>query len=158
MKNILFTFFALLPFSVLAGDLPDPVLTPGAVNPNVTQANIHQTICVDGWTKTIRPPVSYTNKLKIQQMAAMHLPGKPSDYEEDHLISLEIGGNPTDPKNLWPQSWTGLWNAHKKDVVETELKRLVCSGKMTLADAQHVIATNWITEYTLITKPAKPTK
>jgi len=26
----------------------------------------------------------------------------PSHYEEDHLISLELGGNPRDPKNLWP--------------------------------------------------------
>ena len=28
-----------------------------------------------------------------------------SDYQEDHLISLELGGNPTDPRNLWPEPY-----------------------------------------------------
>ncbi len=76
--------------------LPDPVCTPGSVNPNVTQANIHQTICVKGWTATVRPSVSYTNGLKQQQMNAYGLTGNLSSFEEDHLIPLEIGGNPTD--------------------------------------------------------------
>jgi hypothetical protein len=43
---------------------PDPETTPGVINPEVTQANIQQTICVKGWTTTIRPPASYTNSLK----------------------------------------------------------------------------------------------
>lgn len=113
--------------TIFADTLPDAVVTPGATNPNVTQENIDQTICVSGWTKTIRPSVSYTNKLKRQQMAAANLPGDPRDYEEDHLISLQLGGHPTDPKNLWPERWTGEWAARKKDVVETRLKRLVCA-------------------------------
>src|SRR3989442_11910403 len=43
-----------------------------------------QTICVPGWTKTVRPPVTYTDSLKRKQMTERHLPGKPADYEEDH--------------------------------------------------------------------------
>ena len=39
----------------------DAVRTPGVLNPDVTQANIDSTICVHGWTRTIRPPTSYTN-------------------------------------------------------------------------------------------------
>src|SRR5277367_38835 len=77
--------------------LPNPTLEPGAINPDVTQANINRTICVRGWTKTVRPPTSYTNALKLQQMKEYHLAGTASDYQEDHLISLEMGGNPTDP-------------------------------------------------------------
>src|ERR1035437_2160395 len=69
--------------------LPDPSCTPGAIDQKVTQDNIKQTICVKGYTKTVRPPVSYTNKLKIQQIAAYgYLDKNPRDYEEDHLISL----------------------------------------------------------------------
>ena len=35
---------------------PDPKLTPGLVNPDITQANIAQTICNPQWsTKTIGP-------------------------------------------------------------------------------------------------------
>lgn len=122
-------------------------LVHGAINPNVTQANIASTVCVSGWTKTIRPPASYTNKLKLQQMQRFGLTGNPHDYEEDHLISLEIGGNPTDPNNLWPQPWNGPHGAHRKDVLETKLKRLVCAGTITLAQAQHDIATDWVAAY-----------
>ena len=68
-----------------------------------------------------------------------------SKYEEDHLISLQLGGNPSDPKNLWPQPYAGN-GARKKDVVETALKRLVCSNKMKLADAQKAIL-NWPDAY-----------
>jgi hypothetical protein len=46
---------------------PDPTLTPGAINPDITQATIAATICNPRWsTKTIRPPASYTNTLKKQ--------------------------------------------------------------------------------------------
>ena len=148
MKQLLI-IAALIGTTAFAGDLPDPKITPGAINPEVTQENIDRTICVSGWTKTIRPSVSYTNKLKKQQMAAMGLTGAPNLYEEDHLISLELGGNPTDPKNLWPEAWGDMnsWGAHKKDVIETRLKRMVCTGKITLAEAQHAIATDWIAAY-----------
>ena len=44
----------------------DPVRTPGVLNPNVTQATIGSTICVPGWTRTVRPPVEYTNALKAK--------------------------------------------------------------------------------------------
>lgn len=125
-------------------------ITPpkGAINPNVTQANINQTICVTGWTKTIRPPVGYTNKLKAKQLQdPAYTDENPRDYEEDHLISLEIGGSPDSLNNLWPQPYAGDWGARKKDVVETRLKHLVCSGKVTLKDAQTAISTDWVAAY-----------
>lgn len=137
-------FLILSTLTTYPGDVPT---VPGAINPAVTQANIHQTVCVSGWTKTIRPPASYTNRLKFKQMAALGIAGKPSDYEEDHLVSLEIGGNPTSPDNLWPEPWVGKYGAHAKDRLENALKRDVCSGKMTLAEAQHEIATDWIGTY-----------
>lgn len=120
---------------------------PGMTNPDVTQANIDTTICVPGWTKTIRPPASYTDKLKRQQMAARHLTADPSAFEEDHLVSLEIGGNPTSPANLWPQPWNGPYGAHRKDRLENRLKSLVCAHRLKLIDAQHAIATDWVGAY-----------
>lgn len=123
-----------------AGVLPDHHCTPGALNPAVTQANIAQTICVRGWTKTVRPPASYTTKLKVQQMPLYGYSGSPRDYEEDHLISLELGGNPTDPKNLWPEPWP---DARKKDLRENALHQLVCMHALSLRAAQHIIATDW---------------
>ena len=113
--------------------LADPMRTPGVLNPNVTQANIRSTICRDGWTATIRPPVSYTNALKRRQMRQYGETGSMSDYQEDHLISLELGGNPTDPRNLWPEPYP---RASHVDQIENELNAEVCSGRLTLAEAQ----------------------
>src|SRR5919204_2531027 len=89
--------------SVLAAGRASWILTPGVRNPDVTQATISQTICRHGWTATIRPPSSYTDQLKVEQMEDYARTGSPSDYQEDHLISLELGGHPTDPRNLWPE-------------------------------------------------------
>jgi hypothetical protein len=113
--------------------LADPVRTPGVLNPDVTQANIRSTICRHGWTATIRPPVSYTNALKRRQMRQYGETGSMSDYQEDHLISLELGGNPTDPRNLWPEPYP---RAAEMDKIENELNSEICGGKLTLAQAQ----------------------
>jgi hypothetical protein len=113
--------------------LADPLRTPGVLNPAVTQANIRSTICRHGWTATIRPSVEYTNDLKRRQMRQYGETGSLSDYQEDHLISLELGGNPTDPRNLWPEPYP---RASDVDRIENDLNSQVCSGQLTLAQAQ----------------------
>jgi hypothetical protein len=123
--------------------LPNSSLTPGTTDPRVTQANIHQTICVSGYTATVRPPESITAPEKRASMAAYGDTGPPSAYEYDHLISLEIGGAPNDLRNLWPEP--GRYNP--KDGLENYLHRQVCSGAISLATAQHEIATNWVAAY-----------
>ena len=131
--------------------LPNPNRTPGATNPAVTQANIQSMICVSGWTSTIRPDSSYTTSLKVGQLASGYAyQGDMSvgDYEEDHLISLELGGAPSDPANLWPEPYNVTNGARTKDIVENTLHDLVCAGRITLVAAQHAIVANWWTAYT----------
>jgi hypothetical protein len=111
----------------------DSVRTPGVLNPDVTQANIASTICIRGWTKTIRPPTSYTNELKVKQMREYGVGGSRTDYQEDHLISLELGGHPTDPRNLWPEPYP---RASEVDSIENDLNAQVCSGELSLEEAQ----------------------
>jgi hypothetical protein len=108
---------------------PDPVRTPGAANPEINQENIQDNLCNPQWsTKQIRPPSGYTSKLKKKQLGeysdSVHQAGTElinpkkgkvditlcvshSDnmacYEEDHLISLENRGDPTNPRNLFPE-------------------------------------------------------
>jgi hypothetical protein len=136
---------------------------PGVVNPDITQANIDQTICNPQWsTDSIRPPRSYTNHLKQQQLAAAHATDKaPGHYEEDHIVSLELGGHPRDPRNLWPERWgtpghpltsRGPFPAHlvgakAKNTTENALHREVCHGTLTLREAQFIIATDWFKYY-----------
>jgi hypothetical protein len=107
--------------------------TPGVLNPAVTQATIASTICRRGWTRTIRPPVDYTNALKQRQLRLYGLRGPPSGYQEDHLISLELGGSPADPRNLWPEPYP---RASAVDQIENDLNHRVCAGSLTLDEAQ----------------------
>jgi hypothetical protein len=66
-------------------------------------------------------------------MRAYGLGGSMSDYQEDHLISLELGGHPTDPRNLWPEPYP---RATVVDGIENDLNAQVCAGTLSLADAQ----------------------
>ena len=130
--------------------LPDPRRTPGATNPAVNQSDIGSTICVTGWTATVRPSSTYTTDLKVKQLASGYAyrgDTATADYEEDHLISLEIGGSPTSVLNLWPEPYNTPDGARVKDVVENKLHDLVCTGSITLATAQHAIASNWWSAY-----------
>jgi hypothetical protein len=110
-----------------------PALTPGALNPDVTPATIRQTICSRGWTATVRPPTSFTSALKLVQMRQYGFTGGPSDYQEDHFISLELGGAPNDPKNLWPERRP---RADRVDTIENDLNAQVCSREISLAEGQ----------------------
>lgn len=131
--------------AAIAGDLPDKRMTPGAINPDVTQANIQQTICVRGYTKTIRPPAYFTNRLKKQQIRAYgYADTNPRDYEEDHDVALSIGGAPYDPRNLWPEPRNSEWGAARKDQLEFVLYKMVCANELSLAEAQYAMASNWI--------------
>jgi hypothetical protein len=115
------------------GVLASPTRTPGVINPAVTQTTIRATICRRGWTGTVRPPTSYTSALKVRQMLEYGEAGAPAAYQEDHLISLELGGDPTDPRNLWPEPYP---RASHVDRIENELNAQVCGGGLSLGDAQ----------------------
>jgi hypothetical protein len=129
------------------GALPDRHCTPGALNPAVTQATIDKTICVPGWTATIRPSESVTEPEKFASMARYGVTN-PRLYEYDHLISLELGGAPNNTRNLWPEphhvTFAGKSvGSYVKDGVENRLKDEVCDGALTLARAQTIIRTDW---------------
>lgn len=124
--------------------LPDRHCTPGVTWSRVTQGNIRSTICKRGWTATVRPPESYTEALKRIQLPLYgdYAGTKLSNYEEDHLIPLELGGSPTSARNLWPEAHP---SSYAKDGVESALNHAVCDGRVRLASAQRAIAINWKT-------------
>jgi hypothetical protein len=138
------------------GALPDPACTPGALNPAVTPATLRQTICVEGWTRTVRPPVSYTGELKRTLMDAYRIETKASSCELDHLIPLELGGAPADVKNLWPEAHTPRPGSYDKDGFEDFLRQQVCAGQLELADAQQKIADDWLSHWIDFGSPASP--
>jgi hypothetical protein len=80
-------------------------------------------------------------------MRAYGLPGRASEYEEDHLIALPIGGAPTDPTNLWPEPRRGFCNAGEKDQLERLAARMACARRIPLGRLQHEVATDCIALY-----------
>lgn len=136
--------------------LPDPHCTPGAISPAVTQANLTATICANGgYTGGVRPSSYVTGKEKLANAASYGYTGSRTDAEYDHLISLELGGDPNDPRNLWveppsPGHKPGAGPNNPKDVVETQLHTAVCNGTITLQQAQQAIATDWFTAITTL--------
>ncbi|MEU9077871.1 hypothetical protein [Kitasatospora sp. NPDC048538] len=131
--------------------LPDPNCTPGAISPAVNQGNLNDTICkTGGYTSTIRPPSNITGKEKAENAKSYGYSGPMGDAEYDHLISLQLGGDPNDPRNLWvqppsPDHVPGKGPNNPKDSVETHLHTAICKGQTTLAAAQQAIATDWTT-------------
>lgn len=121
-------------------DLPDPRLTPGDV---LTRSK--NEICRPGYARSVRDvPQAVKNQVYRLYGISSHAPG---EYEVDHLISLQLGGS-NSVKNLWPQSYkTQPYNAHVKDRLENKLHDLMCSGQISVQEAQQAIAQNWIEAY-----------
>lgn len=118
---------------------PNPALTPGAIFADITRDQV----CVRGYSASVR---AVSDATRDEVFAEYGLTNATSaDYQVDHLISLELGGS-NDITNLWPQplndpSGNG---AEEKDQVENDLHSLVCSGEVSLTDAQHAIV-HWDT-------------
>ena len=103
----------------VAGVSPDPECSPGAVL--TTNSKI---VCVVGYTKKVRAVTTTTMKKVFKEY---DLPWSTrSNYEVDHIISLELGGS-NDISNLFPESYTISNGARVKDTFENYLHSQVLS-------------------------------
>ncbi len=93
-------------------------------------------------------PESEKNDVYAEYGISSHSTGQ---YEVDHLISLELGGS-NDIANLWPEAANPRPGFHEKDQVENYLHDQVCSGKLSLQQAQQEIATDWQSVYAQMPK------
>ena len=124
--------------------LQDSACTPGDVMETDTSK-----ICQKGYAGGVRNvPESEKNQVYAEYNITSRTSGQ---YEVDHLVSLELGGS-NDISNLWPELASPKPGFHEKDRVENYLHDQVCSGKMTLQDAQIQIATNWLAVYNQMQK------
>ncbi len=122
------------------GPLQDTACTPGAIFPNVTKDDV----CQPGYARSVRNvPTSEKNQVYAEYGITHHSTGQ---YEVDHLVSLELGGS-NDIAKLWPEAASPKPGFHEKDKVENYLHAQVCSGAMSLKEAQIKIATNWLDVY-----------
>ncbi len=122
---------------------PDPSLTPGDLLPGVTGAQT----CVSGYAKSVRSVTSDEKAAVYGRYGTTDVPGMD---EVDHFIPLTLGGSNA-LTNLWPESYSPpdapSLGAHEKDLVENYLHTEVCNGRMTLAQAQEAIRTDWVAVY-----------
>ncbi len=122
------------------GGLPDSACTPGAIFTSATRDQI----CQAGYARSVRNvPTSEKDQVYAEYGIYHHTPG---EYEVDHLVSLELGGS-NDIANLWPEAASPKPGFHEKDIVENYLHDQVCSGAISLKQAQIEIATNWLNVY-----------
>ncbi len=130
---------------VAHGGLPDSACTPGGIFANATA----QEICTPGHASSVRNvPSSEKDQVYAEYGIYSHSSGQ---YEVDHLVPLELGGS-NDIANLWPESASPTPGFHQKDEVENYLHDQVCSGGMSLKDAQKQIASSWLTVYNRMPK------
>ena len=125
------------------GNLPMEVLSAD-IRPETSDQNLFVANC----TASIRPATSYTNgvKLKLLREAGADA-ANASKYDLDHIVPLAVGGHPRNLKNLMLQPWDGDDGAKKKDRLEKQLQRLVCSKQLGLRDAQAAIYSDWKAAY-----------
>lgn len=120
-----------------------PACTPGDVE--TTDIKV---VC----GQSTRERRSVPESVRHERFAAYGVPWEDrGQYELDHYVSLEIGGSNA-AENLWPETLT---DAKRKDVVENSLHRLVCSGSMTVEEAQRRIAADWTTAVPGLEQSAK---
>jgi len=126
------------PVNDLAISTPNTALTPGA-----TILLGRSAVCSQANVKNKDVPASIQRMVFEEYGLAK---ARARAYEVDYLVTPALGGS-DDIRNLWPHSYSSLWNARVKDALEDRLRDMVCDGRLELADAQREIAGNWIEAY-----------
>lgn len=125
---------------IVQGALPDKDCTPGAIISNVTKDQV----CTPGYAKSVRNvPEKEKEEVFTEYNITSHVEG---EYEVDHLISLELGGD-NSISNLWPEAAEPKPGFHEKDILENQLHKKVCDGQISLEQAQMEISTDWLKVY-----------
>lgn len=131
-----------------SGALPDAACTPGAVFEGATA----EQVCTPGYSRRVRD-VTVQEKRQVYAEYGLNYPQARGAYEADHLVSLELGGS-NDIANLWPEPAAPTPGFHDKDGYEDYLHQQVCSGKLSLSEAQRRIATDWLAGWIAAGRPA----
>jgi hypothetical protein len=127
---------AALLVALFAWTLPAPS-TPGAI-----VSSDPATVCVPGYSRTVRPPYDYAwRKFRVSVFRAYGIPHEQwHDYTID-LVPLALGGAPEDLRNVWPEPKD---EAKRKDEVEDALVAAVCyRHTLSLQAARAAIARDW---------------
>lgn len=111
------------------------------VSPYVTPQNVQSTICVSGYSHSVRPPAQVTNAIKKQLLDEAGIPRERiHDFVLDHIIPISSGGAPDDPRNLKLEDRE---ESFLKDRAENRSHDLICTGRLGLREAQATMWRDW---------------
>jgi len=139
-------FIFLITFTIISSsssaeeyiNVPNPNITPG----EVITTNKHL-VCMKGFSKMIRR-TTYEMKRKTYQAYEIR---NTKANKIDHLVPLSLGGADS-MKNIWPTDFnTKNYTADDKDRLELKIRKLVCSGKMSVQKGQKLFMRNWQKAY-----------
>lgn len=130
--------------------------TPGAssaqhnelLDAHVTQASIVDTICVPGYVDSVLPSFEVQMHQKERLLKQRSIDESfASEYALDHRMPVLLGGSPNSPANLDLRRWEGRAGQRRKERLAVYLKRCVCTGDITLKQAQSAMAGDWPNRY-----------
>lgn len=114
----------------------------------VTQQSVGETICRPGYADTVAPPFDELMAHKDRMLAARGIDADSGvAFALDRRVPIELGGSPDAPSNLNLLPWAGQQGERRKARAAVMLKRCVCEGKLSLAEAQAAIVGNWSVVY-----------
>lgn len=142
---------ALLVLATTAGGIGRaPAMAQDAqlLDARVTQDSVADTICRPGYADTVSPPLDQVMAHKDRLLAARGIDADDgASYALDRRVPIVLGGSPDASQNFDLLPWAGHGGERRKELLTVRLKRCVCAGRVSLAEAQAAIVGNWTREY-----------
>ncbi|OAJ54693.1 hypothetical protein A6V36_20905 [Paraburkholderia ginsengiterrae] len=114
----------------------------------VTQQSVAETICRPGYADTVAPPFDELMAHKDRMLAERGINAdNGAAFALDRRVPIVLGGSPDAASNLDLLPWAGPQGERRKARAAVMLKRCVCEGKLSLAEAQAAIVGNWSVVY-----------
>jgi hypothetical protein len=121
----------------------------------VTQQSVGETICRPGYADAVAPPFNEAMAQKDRLLAQRGIEAdEGAAYALDRRVPIVLGGSPDAEANFDLLPWAGHAGERRKSLLTVRLKRCVCGGQMSLAEAQAAIAGDWVHEYARLTRMA----
>jgi hypothetical protein len=123
---------------------PDPMVPINEITPGVVASTDPDEVCgwIGGHSYSQRHRDLRHDKYRFLLRYGYDV-RQTSRYELDHRVPLSLGGADV-AENLWPEPWTGQFNAHDKDLLEKWAYRAVCIERtLPLREAQAIFLGDW---------------
>ena len=125
---------------------PASTIPADALNPAVTPQTIGQTICTDGYAARTRASQVTLQGIKRRLVEESAMTDG-TLYELQERVPLELGGHPGNVRNFVLQPWDAHASNRPRQRLVATLQRMVCTGQVSLRDAQEAMFVDWRAAY-----------